>query len=158
MSESEGFPLVKVAKHQSRDDAWLVINGKVMDVTRFLADHPGGEDIMLDSAGRDASREFEEVGHSGDARAKLQDLCIGSLRDATADEIRLASVIVDGKSGGDPAAVIGLRSGLYTSGAKLWSIGVSSSSSITAARAGLAAGAVLITAVIVQRLVARNSS
>mmetsp|Transcript_11508 Transcript_11508/g.20800 ORF Transcript_11508/g.20800 Transcript_11508/m.20800 type:complete len:141 (-) Transcript_11508:1455-1877(-) len=80
------FPMLEVMKHTSKDDCWMVIDGKVYDVTKFLVEHPGGEDIMLDSSGRDASREFEDVGHSGDARAQLSQLLIGKLREETEEE------------------------------------------------------------------------
>lgn len=64
----------------------MIIDSKVYDVTEFLDDHPGGEDILIDSSGRDATREFEDVGHSQEARGQLSDLCIGKLREATEEE------------------------------------------------------------------------
>jgi cytochrome b5 len=76
----------QVARHTSSTDCWMVVDGKVYDVTRFLDEHPGGEDIMLDSSGRDATREFEDVGHSGEARSQLEDLLIGTLREPTEEE------------------------------------------------------------------------
>jgi cytochrome b5 len=69
----------------------MVIEENVYDVTRFLEEHPGGEDIMLDSSGRDASREFEDVGHSTDARAQLKELRIGTLRDPIPEEVAKAA-------------------------------------------------------------------
>jgi cytochrome b5 len=69
----------------------MVIEGNVYDVTRFLEEHPGGEDIMLDSSGRDATREFEDVGHSTDARSQLKELLIGTLRDPTPEEVAKAA-------------------------------------------------------------------
>jgi len=78
--------MLEVSKHTSKSDCWMVIDNKVYDVTKFLVEHPGGEDIMLDSAGRDATREFEDVGHSGDARQQLAKLQIGVLREETEEE------------------------------------------------------------------------
>ena len=72
----------------------MVIEDKVYDVTPFLLEHPGGDDILLDSSGRDATREFEDVGHSSDARAQLADLCIGAVRAPTAEELANASASV----------------------------------------------------------------
>ncbi|NP_001140679.1 uncharacterized LOC100272754 [Zea mays] len=37
----------EVTLHASRKDCWVVIGGKVYDVTKFLEDHPGGEDVLL---------------------------------------------------------------------------------------------------------------
>ena len=67
----------------------MVIHGKVVDVTRFVDEHPGGEDVLIESAGGDATRQFEDVGHSSDARAQLEDLVIGTLREPTEEEQRI---------------------------------------------------------------------
>ncbi|KAM5539775.1 hypothetical protein V8D89_006588 [Ganoderma adspersum] len=48
----------EVAKHNKKDDCWVIIDGKVLDVTAFLPDHPGGEKAILLYAGRDATEEF----------------------------------------------------------------------------------------------------
>ncbi|GAB0495290.1 hypothetical protein MMPV_006589 [Pyropia vietnamensis] len=73
------FDMAEVAKHATARDCWLVISGGVYDVTAYLAEHPGGEDVMLDMAGKDATNEFEDVGHSSDAVEKLRHLRIGSV-------------------------------------------------------------------------------
>lgn len=83
--------MLEVARHTSPSDCWMVVDGAVYDVTKFLDEHPGGEDIMIDSSGRDATREFEDVGHSGEARAQLADLRIGTLREPTAAEVATAA-------------------------------------------------------------------
>jgi hypothetical protein len=45
------YTLEDLAKHASKKDCWMAVNGKVYDVTGFLEDHPGGPDIMLEHAG-----------------------------------------------------------------------------------------------------------
>ena len=50
-------------------------------MTGFLAEHPGGEEILLESAGVDATEGFEDVGHSTDARTLLDDYLLGELRE-----------------------------------------------------------------------------
>jgi cytochrome b involved in lipid metabolism len=45
------FTLDECKKHASDKDCWLVVHGKVYNVTDFLEEHPGGYDIILTSAG-----------------------------------------------------------------------------------------------------------
>ena len=52
------YTLEEVAKHNTKDDCWLTIGGKVYDVTEWLKDHPGGGTIVLLSAGQDATDIF----------------------------------------------------------------------------------------------------
>lgn len=55
---SGAYTLQEVAQHNKKDDIWVVIDGQVLDVTKFLPDHPGGEKAILLYAGRDATEEF----------------------------------------------------------------------------------------------------
>lgn len=57
-STSKEFTLADVAKHNKKDDVWVIVDGQVLDVTSFLPDHPGGEKAILLYAGRDATEEF----------------------------------------------------------------------------------------------------
>lgn len=41
----------EVAQHRSADSCWIVIHGKVYDVTGFLDEHPGGRNILLRQGG-----------------------------------------------------------------------------------------------------------
>lgn len=54
----------------------------VYDVTEYLGDHPGGVDIMLDVAGKDATEAFDNAGHSEDADEIMAEYRIGKLRGA----------------------------------------------------------------------------
>lgn len=49
----------EIEKHKSRDDLWMVVNGKVYDVTPFVDEHPGGEEVLVDCGGQDATTAFE---------------------------------------------------------------------------------------------------
>ncbi|KAK6531902.1 hypothetical protein TWF694_003065 [Orbilia ellipsospora] len=53
------FTMEEVAKHNKKDDVWVVVKGVVMDLTGFLDDHPGGANAILNFCGRDATEEFE---------------------------------------------------------------------------------------------------
>lgn len=66
----------------SRDDAVLIIHNGVYDVTSFLAEHPGGEEVLLEKAGQDGTEPFEDVSHSSDARSLMQKYKIGELVEA----------------------------------------------------------------------------
>lgn len=53
---SKTFSLAEAKKHTTDKDCWLIIHGKVYDVTPFLEDHPGGFDIILSASGTYARR------------------------------------------------------------------------------------------------------
>ena len=52
---------------------------KVVDVTKYLALHPGGSEVIIEYAGADASAMFEDIGHSSDARAIMSEYIIGDV-------------------------------------------------------------------------------
>ncbi|KAI3450866.1 hypothetical protein Pfo_007531 [Paulownia fortunei] len=66
------FTLAEVAEHNTTKDCWLTIFGKVYNVTTFLDEHPGGDEVLLSATGKDATAEFDDVGHSHDAWAMLE--------------------------------------------------------------------------------------
>ncbi len=41
------YTLDDVAKHNKDEDVWVVVEGRVLDVTKFLPDHPGGAKAIL---------------------------------------------------------------------------------------------------------------
>lgn len=56
--EQKEYTIDDVAKHNTEQDCWVAINGRVLNVTSFLPDHPGGKRSILLYAGKDASEEF----------------------------------------------------------------------------------------------------
>ncbi|GEQ67925.1 hypothetical protein JCM33374_g1591 [Metschnikowia sp. JCM 33374] len=58
-----------VSAHSSKDDCWVIIHGKVYDVSTFLDDHPGGAAVILKYAGKDATKAFDPI-HPGDTLTK----------------------------------------------------------------------------------------
>ncbi|CAO3573083.1 unnamed protein product [Mortierella alpina] len=52
------YTLADVKEHNSYDDAWTVLNGKVYNITPYLPFHPGGEKELMRCAGRDGTRLF----------------------------------------------------------------------------------------------------
>ncbi|NP_001295127.1 cytochrome b5 isoform A [Solanum lycopersicum] len=69
----------EVAKHNKTKDCWLIISGKVYDVTPFMDDHPGGDEVLLSATGKDATNDFEDVGHSDSAREMMDKYYIGEI-------------------------------------------------------------------------------
>ncbi|GBD33942.1 Soluble cytochrome b558 [bacterium HR34] len=55
----EIYSFEEIQKHNTRDDCWLVINGKVYDVTDFLNKYPEG-DAILQNCGKDATEIFDK--------------------------------------------------------------------------------------------------
>jgi len=98
------FRLSEVEKHNvargENKSIWTIVHDKVYDITKFLDEHPGGEEILIENAGVDASESFEDVGHSSDAREMLADYYIGDLH----EDDRSNSEEVGPKSWGGGAA------------------------------------------------------
>ncbi|TDH72637.1 hypothetical protein CCR75_003897 [Bremia lactucae] len=101
------FTLEEVRLHNTAEDCWMIICNegvrKVYDVTSFLDDHPGGPEIMVDVAGQDATDEFEDIGHSNDARAQLKKFAIGKIK----GDVKKESTTTTTSTGGSKASASG---------------------------------------------------
>jgi cytochrome-b5 reductase len=53
---------------------------EIFDVTKYLDDHPGGGEILVDSSGKDATNMFVSIGHSESAYETMEGLKIGVLK------------------------------------------------------------------------------
>ncbi|KAM7487514.1 hypothetical protein LguiB_024998 [Lonicera macranthoides] len=73
------YTMNEASLHNSKDDCWVVIDGKVYDVSSYLEEHPGGDDVILAATGKDATDEFEDAGHSKSARELMESFFIGEL-------------------------------------------------------------------------------
>ncbi|KAF8930334.1 hypothetical protein EDD21DRAFT_366757 [Dissophora ornata] len=88
------FSVKEVGKHTKADDCWVIHNNKVYDVSGFVADHPGGEELILDHAGKDVTalmKDELEHEHSEGAYDMLDDLCIGQLENTSTTTISTTS-------------------------------------------------------------------
>ncbi|KAM7261206.1 hypothetical protein ACFE04_026681 [Oxalis oulophora] len=88
VSETKIHSFEEVKKHNDKHDCWLVINGKVYDVTEFLDDHPGGDDVLLGATEKDATEEFEDVGHSESAKEMMQKYYVGEIDSSTLPAVK----------------------------------------------------------------------
>lgn len=73
------YTLAEVKSHNDSKSNWIVIHNNVYDVTEFLNEHPGGEEVLLEQGGKDGSEAFEDVGHSSDARELMKKYKIGEI-------------------------------------------------------------------------------
>ncbi|CAL9053239.1 unnamed protein product [Musa banksii] len=79
MADSKVYRFDEVSKHNVAKDCWLIISGKVYDVTPFLDEHPGGDEVLLAVTGKDATNDFEDIGHSNSARDMMAKYYIGQV-------------------------------------------------------------------------------
>ncbi|XP_053621976.1 cytochrome b5-like [Plodia interpunctella] len=82
------FTRDQVATHNRLEDAMIIIDNLVYNVTTFLEDHPGGPEVLLNNAGKDASQCFSDVGHSDDAKAWRQEFLVGEVVAAERREVK----------------------------------------------------------------------
>lgn len=81
----DGSPLPTIAmsdvasKTSTATGMWIVVNNRVIDVTKFGGEHPGGPEILAANAGTDATAAFVNKGHSVSAVKALCKLVIGVL-------------------------------------------------------------------------------
>ncbi|CAO3620244.1 unnamed protein product [Cunninghamella echinulata] len=88
----------ELSKHNKKDDLWIVIHGKVYDLTSFLPEHPGGQKIILKYAGLDATEAFDPI-HPPDiiSRYLSPDVCLGQLDKSTVKDMVKKESEVDKK-------------------------------------------------------------
>ena len=79
------YTLEEVATHNTAEDAWIIINNSVYNVTSFLDVHPGTRKPLLYYAGKDATKGFEKVAkHKANKMIGqyMENMCIGTVAHA----------------------------------------------------------------------------
>lgn len=61
---SKNIPLSEVNRHCIPADCWVAIEGKVYDLTEFMDRHPGGPTTIVNAAGKDVTKIFNDI-HKG---------------------------------------------------------------------------------------------
>ena len=96
------FTLADISKHNKQSDCWIAMNGGVYNATEFLDEHPGGPELIMQHAGKDATQDFSSI-HSSSAFKLIEKLRIGSLPDEEGK--RIASRKDGGSEGGGGSAL-----------------------------------------------------
>ena len=77
--------MAEIGKHNKASDCWLLISGKIYDVTSSISGHPGGATAVINTCGTDATKSFrtkdQPIGsdHSASAHAQLAQYYVGDL-------------------------------------------------------------------------------
>lgn len=82
LTPAKNYTLADIETHNSADDCWMIIEGKVYDLTKYVAfgEHPGGK-TLLGGCGLDGTNLFRnEPPHSEFAEGLLADYYIGDLQ------------------------------------------------------------------------------
>ncbi|KAK3726089.1 hypothetical protein LTR37_000237 [Vermiconidia calcicola] len=77
-----------VAKHNSEDDLWFIVDHKVYDVSDFIDAHPGGSVVLEQVAGQDATQAFYNL-HRHEVLQQYSKLCIGIIEGEKPEVIEL---------------------------------------------------------------------
>ena len=70
----------EVARHNTFDDCWIIIQNKVYDLSEWKDHHPGGPFVARMHAGKDATAEFGDY-HTRLAQRHMAHFCVGDLVD-----------------------------------------------------------------------------
>jgi len=65
-----------LAKHNTTKSCIVAIHNSIYDITNFLPYHPGSIDTLLINSGSNATKWFEDVGHSKRARNMAERMCV----------------------------------------------------------------------------------
>merc|ERR1712157_19390 len=101
-----GFSMDDVGKHTTKTDCWVVLHNRVLNVTSFLSQHPGGELAILTFAGKDATAEFDMI-HPPDVIEKYApDAVIGHLGADEEVDVEIGGASSGGGSGKAKKAIL----------------------------------------------------
>ncbi|KAF5018063.1 hypothetical protein F66182_9962 [Fusarium sp. NRRL 66182] len=84
------FTREEIEKHNSQEDCWLVVDGKVYDASSVLDWHPGGAAAIVGHAGKvhqETSDEFASI-HDEYAYKKLRECALGVVTEKAANFIK----------------------------------------------------------------------
>ncbi|KAI8469716.1 MAG: flavohemo protein b5/b5R-like protein [Monoraphidium minutum] len=74
------IPMEEVRQHAAKDDAWMVLSGRVYNITPYMAFHPGGAEILMAAAGKDGTALFQRYHPWVNGHALLEACLLGAVK------------------------------------------------------------------------------
>ena len=82
--------MAEISKHNTQSDCWMLISGKVYNITSYFGSHPGGSRTMVPTCGKDATAAYytqdpyassssASSAHSSRAKSLLSNYYLGDL-------------------------------------------------------------------------------
>ena len=65
---------------QEHKTSWIIIDDYIVDLTNYIDKHPGGERVLQQNTGTDATTLFEKVCHSNEAYPDMLKRKIGKIK------------------------------------------------------------------------------
>ena len=114
MAEKENKMITEeeLATHNTAKDCWVGLHNLVLNLGEdFLNEHPGGPDVVSCLAGKDCSKDFEDIAHSDSAREWASKFIIGYKEGAPEESQQLKAIpragdVSGGSAGGNNAMLI----------------------------------------------------
>lgn len=79
-STAAAYTLAQVRQHNRESDCWAAVDQKVYNLTPWIAQHPGGQQVIVNLCGTDATAAFRnEHGQEGEPNQRLAEFLIGVL-------------------------------------------------------------------------------
>ena len=80
-ADDKSISVQELAKHNSRNDCWILIDKSVYEVTDYLDKHEGGANQILPYCGKDATTAFKAMTkHNKRADRDLITLFVGKIK------------------------------------------------------------------------------
>ncbi|KAI7902544.1 acyl-CoA dehydrogenase/oxidase [Cokeromyces recurvatus] len=113
MPEIKIFSRNEVAKHNTEDDCWIIIDGAVYNVSTFAQLHPGGSQILIELGGKDVTEDFYAL-HRQDVLIKYAPrLKIGVIENEKSQVIIRQSGDLSNVPYAEPSYWMGFKSAYY---------------------------------------------